>query len=154
MDYGSAERKPSREAVLDLAEKMGVDWSTARFNVDDLAEGIRVEYEHGSAVHPEANVTDDDPLATARIALGHLYEDEGKYYDYYDALKVIESAPAGYWRGKSENYWMRHQIGIYILLVITIILIAELAYNLYIGKNILLPIIHLILVFATHWIIV
>ena len=63
-----------------LAEKVGVDWSKVDFTPGDLMDGYRIELEHG-IVHPETNVTDDDPVKTIKIALVHLNESK-EYYKY------------------------------------------------------------------------
>ena len=44
-----------------------------------------VELEHGT-VSPATNVTNDDPILTAKIALAHLNE----FPDYYTRLEVLE----------------------------------------------------------------
>lgn len=46
----------------------------------DLAIGMNVELEHGKALGEATNVTDDDTMMTAKIALAHLIEDP-KYYE-------------------------------------------------------------------------
>ena len=47
--------------------------------------GINVELEHGT-VDPATNVTDDDPVVTAKIALAHLNE----LPNYYTLLEEME----------------------------------------------------------------
>lgn len=135
-----------REAA-DAAAKLGISWDKEKFTLADLARGIEVEYEHGRALsashcydRPDTNVTDDDMLATAKIALAHLYERrEGRgpdqcgvrdtQFDYYDGLALIETAPVGYWRGTSPTeYWRNKTIGIFVvaaLLVIATILLID-----------------------------
>lgn len=123
----------ARSAALSL----GIDFDKERFTINDLAKGIEVEYEHGHALsaancgRPDTNVTEDDPLITAKIALAHLYERRedlgggqcGDYsgrdtqYDYYDGLELVETAPIGYWRGTSpKTYWKNKKTGFYVLL--------------------------------------
>ena len=66
-------------------ELVGIDWSTAPFEVDQFRRGMNVELEHG--LHdPQTNVTDDDPVFTAKIALAHLNE----FPDYYTRLERME----------------------------------------------------------------
>lgn len=133
-----------REAAL-AAAALGINFDKERFTLADLARGIEVEYEHGRALsaarcnHPDTNVTNDDMLATAKIALAHLYERrEGRgvepcgrdtQFDYYDGLELIETAPIGYWRGTSPNsYWRNKTIGIFVaitLLIIAVILTVD-----------------------------
>lgn len=64
---------------------IGVDWDSAPFDVEQLRMGMDVELEHG--LHdPTTNVTDDDPIFTAKIALAHLNE----FSDYYTRLARME----------------------------------------------------------------
>jgi hypothetical protein len=53
--------------------------------LDEFQRGLEVELEHG-VVFPEANVTNNHPLLTARIVLAHLKE----MLDYYTRLEVAE----------------------------------------------------------------
>jgi hypothetical protein len=69
-----------------IGEQIGVDWSQAPFDVEQLRMGMEVELEHG--LHDLlTNVTDDDPLLTAKIALAHLNE----FADYYTRLARMET---------------------------------------------------------------
>lgn len=66
-------------------EEIGIDWSRAPFDVEQFRQGMEVELEHG--LHDNAtNVTGDDPIVTAKIALAHLNE----FPDYYVRLKRME----------------------------------------------------------------
>ena len=70
--------------VAELADQLGV---AAEVDLDQLRIGMAVELEHG--LHdPLTNVTDDDPLVTAKIALAHLRE----LPDYYTRLARMEDA--------------------------------------------------------------
>lgn len=60
------------------ADGMGVD-------LEDFRAGLEVELEHGF-MYPEANVTNNHPVLTARIVLAHLKET----LDYYKRLEVAE----------------------------------------------------------------
>ena len=68
------------------ARMIGIAWADELFEIDDLVVGMNVESEHGSE-HPETNVTGDDPVLTARIALAHLRE----FPDYYHRLREMEA---------------------------------------------------------------
>lgn len=57
--------------------------------------GMNVELEHGY-INRLTNVTDDDLLLTAKIALAHLLE----YPDYYVRLKKMETTAKKEWSGK------------------------------------------------------
>ena len=48
-------------------ERIGIDWGSAPFDLEQFRMGMDVELEHG-ARDPETNVTDDDLLVTAKIA--------------------------------------------------------------------------------------
>jgi Protein of unknown function (DUF5661) len=68
-----------------MGEEIGIDWTLAPFDVEQFRMGMNVELEHG--LHdPQTNVTDDDPLVTAKIALAHLNE----FPDYYTRLERME----------------------------------------------------------------
>ncbi len=68
-----------------IGEEIGIDWSTAPFDVDQFRIGMNVELEHGSQ-DPRTNVTNDDPITTGRIAWAHLNE----FADYYTRLEAME----------------------------------------------------------------
>jgi hypothetical protein len=69
-----------------VGEQIGIDWSSAPFDVAEFQAGMDVELEHGS--HDLAtNVTDDDAIVTGKIALAHLNE----FPDYYVRLAKMEA---------------------------------------------------------------
>ena len=68
-----------------IGEEIGIDWSTAPFDVEQFRAGLDVELEHG-AHDPQTNVTDDDPTTTGKIAWAHLNE----FSDYYTRLEAME----------------------------------------------------------------
>lgn len=65
-----------------IAKVLGVE---GEVDLEQLRRGMTVELEHGRR-DPLTNVTDDDPLVTAKIALAHLRE----FPDYYDRLARME----------------------------------------------------------------
>ncbi len=68
-----------------IGAEIGIDWAAAPFDVDQFRMGMDVELEHG--LHDLAtNVTDSDPVVTAKIALAHLNE----FPDYYTRLAQME----------------------------------------------------------------
>ena len=71
-------------------EKLGVDWK--KFDIEQFRMGMDVELEHG-LVDPNTNVTDNNPLTTAKIALAHLNE----YPDYYTRLDRMEEEAEAFW---------------------------------------------------------
>jgi len=72
------------DAALALASA-DVDISDERYGLDDVRDGMNVELEHGKR-YPDLDVTGDDPVMTAKIALAHLRE----FPDYYQRLEVME----------------------------------------------------------------
>jgi hypothetical protein len=73
----------SPDQVATLAERLGV---TEEIDLGQLRIGMLVELEHGRQ-DPLTNVTDDDPMLTAKIALAHLRE----LPDYYSRLAAMEA---------------------------------------------------------------
>ena len=84
-----------RDSVRSLAEQLGVDWT--HFDVEQFTMGVNVELEHGKR-DALTNVTDDDPLTTAKIALAHLTE----FPDYYTRLDKLEKEADEYWKDKNK----------------------------------------------------
>ncbi len=58
------------------------------FTLEEFLDGINIEIEHGT-INPQTNVTNDDLILTAKIALAHLNE-YPNYYNKYYGLKVFE----------------------------------------------------------------
>jgi len=69
-----------------VGEQLGIDWASSPFDIEQFRAGMDVELEHG-ARDPETDVTGDDPLVTAKIALAHLRE----LPDYYTRLARMEA---------------------------------------------------------------
>jgi hypothetical protein len=68
-----------------IGEQIGIDWTSAPFDVEQFRMGLDVELEHG--LHdPSTNVTGDDEVTTGKIALAHLNE----FPDYYTRLDRME----------------------------------------------------------------
>jgi Protein of unknown function (DUF5661) len=73
------------EDALEVGERIGIEWASAPFDVEQFRAGMDVELEHG--LHdPATNVTDDDAEVTGKIALAHLNE----FPDYYTRLERME----------------------------------------------------------------
>jgi len=73
------------EEARRIGAQIGIDWTTAPFDVEQFRRGMDVELEHG--LHdPATNVTKDDPVVTGKIALAHLNE----FSDYYTRLERME----------------------------------------------------------------
>ena len=80
-----------------VGERIGIDWATSRFDVEQLRMGMDVELEHGTH-DPDTNVTDDDIVVTAKIARAHLNE----FPDYYTRLAVMEADAEAYWAEQAD----------------------------------------------------
>ncbi len=74
-----------KDAVY-AASILGVTFG--KFTVDEFLDGINIELEHGS-VDPRTNVTNDNLIVTAKIALAHLYE-HSNYYNKDYGLRAFE----------------------------------------------------------------
>lgn len=59
-----------------------------KFTPEELLEGINIETEHGN-INSKTNVTNDDLILTAKIALAHLNEFPN-YYNKDYGLKAFE----------------------------------------------------------------
>ena len=88
-----ARREFSAAEAHELGQKIGIDW--ARVPAEEFRRGLSVELEHG-AHDPQTNVTNDDLVVTAKIALAHLKE----FPDYYTRLARMETEADAYWAGK------------------------------------------------------
>jgi DNA adenine methylase len=79
-------KKFSEEEVKTIGTRAGIDWSTAKFPLNEFRMGLEVELEHGT-VGKETNVTNDDNVMTAKIAWAHLNE----IPNYYTLLAEMEA---------------------------------------------------------------
>ena len=62
------------------------DLATVEWDLDQFQQGMRSELEHGR-IDPDTDITDDDLLTTAKMALAHLNE----IPDYYTRLAAMEA---------------------------------------------------------------
>jgi hypothetical protein len=86
----STGKKFTTEEAKQIGDELGLDWDDV--DLEEFRMGLGVELEHG--LHdPETNVTDDDEILTAKIALAHLRE----FPDYYTRLKKLEDEAEEYW---------------------------------------------------------
>lgn len=72
--------------ALYAAKVLEIDFS--KFSKEEFLEGINIESEHGK-INEVTNVTDDDLIKTAKIALAHLNEFPN-YYNKDYGLKTFE----------------------------------------------------------------
>lgn len=86
----------TKEQALEWGGKLGIDWQ--RFDAEQFRMGMDVELEHGLR-DAHTNVTNDDPLTTAKIALAHLNE----FPDYYTRLEAMEEEAEAYWEQKNKQ---------------------------------------------------
>lgn len=68
------------------ASMLGVSFD--KYTLEEFLDGINIELEHG-IVSPKTNVTNDDLIATAKIALAHLNEFPN-YYNKNYGLRAFE----------------------------------------------------------------
>ncbi|HEY2657078.1 MAG TPA: DUF5661 family protein [Solirubrobacteraceae bacterium] len=85
------------DQARDAGARIGIDWATSRFDIEQFRMGMDVELEHGMQ-DPETNVTDDDVTVTAKIARAHLNE----FPDYYSRLAVMEAEAEAYWAKQAD----------------------------------------------------
>jgi len=86
------------EQARETGERIGIDWTSSAFDVEQFRMGMDVELEHGTH-DPETNVTDDDIVVTAKIARAHLNE----FPDYYTRLAAMESEAEAYWEAQGQS---------------------------------------------------
>lgn len=89
----SEEKVFTLEQAKKYGEMLGADWS--KFDVEQFRMGMDVELEHGTR-DSHTNVTNDDHMTTAKIALAHLKE----FPDYYTRLEAMEEEAKEYWKNK------------------------------------------------------
>ena len=73
----------SDNEIMMVARYLNIDFS--KFPFDDFKRGINIELEHGKE-NMNTNVTDDDLIKTAKIALAHLNEFPNYYNENYGLL--------------------------------------------------------------------
>jgi hypothetical protein len=78
----------SLEETKWIGDQLGINWM--KYDIEQLRMGLEVEMEHG-IINPVTNVTNDDLMLTAKIAIAHLNE----LPDYYTRLiKMSKEAEA------------------------------------------------------------
>jgi hypothetical protein len=93
----SGEQHFTAEQVRAAGERIGIDWASSRFDVEQFRMGMDVELEHGTQ-DADTNVTDDDVDTTAKIARAHLNE----FPDYYTRLAAMEAEAEAYWESQGD----------------------------------------------------
>jgi len=74
-----------------IGKTLGLSWK--KLDLKQFHIGLNVELEHGKR-NAFTNVTNDDEVLTAKIALAHL----GEFPDYYTRLKKLEKEADAYWK--------------------------------------------------------
>ncbi len=80
----------SEQQASEAAKVLGVNFESVKFTLGDFLRGMDIELEHGT-VNTIINLTNDDPVDTAKIALAHLNETP-RYYDEKVGLEAWESS--------------------------------------------------------------
>lgn len=80
----------NKEQALEIGNLIGIDFK--KIDLEQFRKGLEVELEYGT-MSPQANVTDDDPILTGKIAYAHLLE----VPDYYTRLAELEKEAKTYW---------------------------------------------------------
>jgi hypothetical protein len=93
----SAEPRFTADQAREAGKRIGIDWASSRFDVEQFLMGMDVELEHGTQ-DLETDVTGDDVVVTAKIARAHLNE----FPDYYTRLAAMEAEAEEYWAGRER----------------------------------------------------
>lgn len=72
------------------AKAAGIDLKNERFTAEALAAGMTAELEHG-AESPDTDITSNDPILTAKLAVAHLRKSPF-YYAPKRGLKAWENS--------------------------------------------------------------
>lgn len=72
------------DQALELGVKLDINWG--EYSLFEFMQGYGVELEHGT-MFPRWNITNDDPIMTAKIVMAHLEE----LPDYYTRLNKMEN---------------------------------------------------------------
>jgi len=88
--------------AISVGREIGIDWDSADFSPDDLLKGMEVELEHGTALDERVNITDDDPVLTAKIAWAHLMESP-LYYEFLEQMERNMEAVSSYISGDARE---------------------------------------------------
>ena len=90
----------TNEIARKTASSLGLDLKKYPLTLWKFA--LTIELEHGRR-NDLTNVTNDDMLTTAKIALAHIKE----YPDYYQRLKIMEQDAEKYWKKNKKPNLMK-----------------------------------------------
>lgn len=85
----------TKKDAFAMGTKLGVNFDV--IPLEEFQQGMMVEMEHGKRLGI-TNVSKDNLLITAKIALAHFLE----YPDYYRALEKMEARLHAKWKGKRK----------------------------------------------------
>jgi hypothetical protein len=88
--------KITKQKATIIGKQLGINFNVV--SADTLKYAINVEMEHGKRYGTITNVTNDNLVTAARIALAHLIE----FPDYYSELYKMESKLEKRWKGKRK----------------------------------------------------
>lgn len=77
--------------TIEIGNKLGINFEV--ITPSYLRKGMEVELEHG-LIDSLTNITNNDLLITAKIALAHILE----FPDYYIRLEKMENQAKKYWK--------------------------------------------------------
>lgn len=69
--------------IINVAKVLNIDFKN--FSFDDFKRGINIELEHGK-INPKTNITNNNLIMTAKIALAHLNEFPNYYNEEYGII--------------------------------------------------------------------
>ena len=69
--------------IINVAKILNIDLKN--FSFDDIKKGINIELEHGK-INPKTNITNNNLIMTAKIALAHLNEFPNYYNEEYGII--------------------------------------------------------------------
>jgi hypothetical protein len=79
------------DVARSLGTRFRINYNVVPFN--EWKRGLEIELEHGTRFGRITNVTDNNLILTAKIAIAHLIE----YPDYYRRLQQLEDEAQKYW---------------------------------------------------------
>ena len=74
------------EDAIYASEILGITFD--KFTLEEFLDGLNIELEHG-LINKDTNVTDNDLIKTAKIALAHLNE-YPNYYNFEYGIRNFE----------------------------------------------------------------
>jgi len=87
--------KITKQQAKELGEKFNINFEIIPF--EDWLNGLNIELEHGTKF-AFSNITNNDLIMTAKIAIAHLLESP----NYYTQLVKMEQKLEDFWKGKRK----------------------------------------------------